>query len=115
MPSHDARLNLYVQTESDTPDFVNGLLFGEAPPQPQSPADVQAMWRRTLGAERKLLDALIDSYPAPLGRSDLAACTELAQSGGTFGTYLSRLRSNGLIVEDGGSISAAAILFENAR
>ncbi len=26
MPSHDARLNLYVQTESDTPDFVNGLL-----------------------------------------------------------------------------------------
>ncbi len=26
MPSHDARLNLYVQTESDTPDFVNGLI-----------------------------------------------------------------------------------------
>ncbi len=26
MPSHDARLNLYVQTESDTPDFVNGLV-----------------------------------------------------------------------------------------
>ena len=26
LPSHDARLNLYVQTESDAPDFVNGLL-----------------------------------------------------------------------------------------
>ena len=27
--SHDARLNLYVQTESDAPDFVNGLLEDE--------------------------------------------------------------------------------------
>ena len=27
LPSHDARLNLYVQTESDAPDFVNGLLW----------------------------------------------------------------------------------------
>ena len=30
MPSHDARLNLYIQTESDTPDFVNGLLQARA-------------------------------------------------------------------------------------
>ncbi len=35
MPSHDARLNLYVQTESDTPDFVNGLVGDgeQLPPQ----------------------------------------------------------------------------------
>ena len=26
LPSHDARLNLYVQTESNAPDFVNGLI-----------------------------------------------------------------------------------------
>lgn len=43
-------------------------------------------------------------------RAELASVAGLAGSGGTCSTYLSRLRSNGLIVESSGLIRLAAEL-----
>lgn len=42
-----------------------------------------------------------DTYPDWLSREDLAENLNLTASGGTFTAYLSRLRSTGLIEEDG--------------
>ena len=87
---------------------------GGAPPAPASPEEVQATWRRALGegAAGRLLDALIAQRDEWIRRDELAEACGLAASGGTFSTYLSRLRSNGLLEEKGSEIRAAAVLFE---
>lgn len=71
--------------------------------QPASRDEVLALWapKLTSGA-RRMLDALIDVGDDGLSRADLGAATDIAPSGGTFGTYLSALRTAGLI-EDGGA------------
>lgn len=48
------------------------------------------------------------------GRTDLATALDMSASGGTFGTYLSRLRSAGLLDERNGVIHAAKSLMEAA-
>ncbi|MEO1063782.1 MAG: hypothetical protein AAFZ07_20380 [Actinomycetota bacterium] len=51
-----------------------------------------------------MIDALVAAHPDDLTRDELGERTGLATSGGTFATYLSRLRSNGLVrdLADGG-------------
>ena len=70
-----------------------------------------AMWCRAVGGGAgRLLRLLADR--GLLTRDELAEAADMTASGGTFGTYLSRLRSNGLIEEDGpgAPISLAEIL-----
>jgi hypothetical protein len=54
-----------------------------------------------LGAERRLLAVLASRHPARFTRAQLGTLAGLAYTGGTFSTYLSRLRSHGLLEEDG--------------
>lgn len=57
------------------------------------------MWRRKLSSgARGMLDALLEAYPDGLSRAELAERIEMELSGGAFRTYLSQLRTNGLIV-----------------
>lgn len=73
-------------------------LFDGRLPSPQGLAETIAMWRNAVGSgPAKILDALIAVYPRGLERDALAAKVALAEKGGTFNTYLSRLRGNGLI------------------
>ena len=74
------------------------------------------MWLSKLGAgERRLLGKLIEIYPAAVSRDELAAQVEppMEVSGGSFNTYLSRLRSNSLIEDTGrgGTVKASSSLF----
>lgn len=57
-----------------------------------------------------MLEALVAIYPHSLTLSDLGDRLEMTASGGTFKTYLSMLRSNGL-AEGKSEISASESLF----
>ncbi len=72
---------------------------GDIPEMPRHPEDLLAMWKSKLSGVGPMLDALRNHYPQPISRADLAFRLGLAPGGGTFGTYLSRVRSNDLIEE----------------
>lgn len=85
---------------------------GASPDLPVTADELRETWRDALrtGA-RKMLDILLDRYPQPVTRGELAELTELEQTGGTFGTYLGDLRRNGLADEADDGIRAAEVFF----
>lgn len=85
---------------------------GESARRPQTAQETQEMWRSALKAgARKMLDVLIEVYPDPVDREELGERVEMATNGGTFQTYLSTLRRNGLADVEGSSIRASDTLF----
>ena len=56
-----------------------------------------------------MLDALSD-HGRPMERAALAEALEMTASGGTFSTYLSRLRTNGLIRTGPGGIELSEVV-----
>lgn len=93
---------------------AEGLAYlGEnIPPALQTTEDVLSLWRSALRAgERRMLDELVRAYPNGLIREDLAILSGFTESGGTFGTYLSTLRRNGLAEIRDGFVRASDALF----
>ncbi len=85
---------------------------GAVPPAPTTTAELVQMWKDNLGGGAgRLLDILVKSYPEPMRRAVLAAHVRMEPTGGTFNTYLSRLRANGLLEERAGQIKANSILW----
>ncbi len=77
----------------------------------QLPPDRVAYWLSQLGkGERAILEALTRSYPKAMTKYQLGVVTLYESNGGSFQTYLSRLRTRGLIEGVGGEIRAAAEL-----
>jgi hypothetical protein len=77
-----------------------------------STEEIVEMYRSKLKAgARKMLDVLIDEYPHPVERTELAAEIDMEPSGGTFQTYLGHLRRNGLAEVDGSMVRAGEALF----
>lgn len=77
---------------------------------PVTGAEIRDQWRAVLKAgARTMLDHLLDAYPTPVTRADLAAAAGLAPDGGTFGSYLSALRTNGLAEVNGSQVRAADV------
>jgi hypothetical protein len=60
-----------------------------------------------------MLRVLVDAYPRGYDREGLAEAVEMEVGGGSFRTYLSALRTNGLIDTEDGEIRASASLFLN--
>ena len=77
--------------------------------QPQTPAELRGMWKGALGSAGRLIDVLLDAG-GQLGRDELASRAGLTSNAGTFGTYLSRLRSNDLVSVAGGVVRIADAL-----
>jgi hypothetical protein len=74
---------------------------------PRTTAEVVQLWESKLnGGARRMLHALIRHRGKPITRQQLAAESDISESGGTFGTYLSHLRTADLIVQQGGMIAA---------
>lgn len=85
---------------------------GIEPGAPVTAAEIREQWRGVLKAgARSMLDRLLDAYPASVSRTDLAEAAGLEQGGGTFGSYLSSLRSNGLAEVTGAQVRAADVFF----
>ena len=101
----DLRTGGYIE-ESD-----RGILISDAGraaigapehPPPMTREEVLEMWRGALrSGERKMLDVLAELGGTPITRAELAERTGFTLSGGTFGTYLSTLRTAGLADVDG--------------
>jgi hypothetical protein len=77
----------------------------ELPPAPGP--DLVRWWTAKLPGTPKIAEALIEAYPQSLTKDELADRVGMAASGGSFGTYLSRLASPGLILREGGVIQLA--------
>lgn len=90
-----------------------GLEFvGVTPTEPQSQAEVLAMWSNNLnGGARRMFDYLVQEYPRAVSRQELGDAVEMSAGSGSFGTYLSRLKSNRLIKVSDGNIKAHSDLF----
>ena len=81
----------------------------EALPRRPMDADPLEQWRRSLGAgPSRLIDALVEH--GRLDRRSLAAAVGIEASGGTFGTYLSRLTANGVVEKHGEAYRLAEVL-----
>ncbi|TIP13175.1 ATP-binding protein [Mesorhizobium sp.] len=72
---------------------------GDIPDMPRTPEERIAMWKSKVPGIGPMLDVFFRCYPMELTKEALASHLNMAATGGTFGTYLSRLRSNGLIEE----------------
>jgi hypothetical protein len=85
---------------------------GHIPAAPQTTEELLDMWRGALKAgARTMLDELVAAYPEEMTKDELAERVEMTASGGTFSTYLSTLRRNGLIDVQGGTVRASDTLF----
>jgi energy-coupling factor transporter ATP-binding protein EcfA2 len=83
-------------------------------PMPAPGPELVEFWCSKIGAESKILRRLAEIYPEVVTKEELADHFEMVASGGTFGTYLSRLRSNGLIESTGTTLRASPTLMERA-
>ncbi|WKA31628.1 ATP-binding protein [Bradyrhizobium roseum] len=79
-------------------------------PLPPPGPELVAFWKSKIQSIGPMLDALAKRYPDWTSREDLAAEINMAAGGGSFGTYISRLRSPGLIETDGGNIRCSPSL-----
>ena len=95
---------------SITEEGINYL--GAERPQPQTQEEVLDMWRSNLtGGARRMFDVLVDEYPRQIDKSELGERTDMSYNSGTFGTYLSLLRRNGLVEVAGTHVRANPNLF----
>jgi hypothetical protein len=78
----------------------------ELPPAPGP--DLVRWWAAKLPGTSKMAEALIEAHPHGLTRDELAERIEMSASGGSFGTYLSRLAGPGLIDRSGGMVQLSA-------
>jgi hypothetical protein len=74
----------------------------EMPPPPGP--DLVRWWAAKLPGTAKMAEALIDAWPGWIDRHALASAIGMTASGGSFGTYLSRLAGPGLIDRSAGGI-----------
>lgn len=88
--------DIWFATEKGIAD-LGGQVQTLPPPGPE----LVEFWAGKIPGVRPMLMALRDGFPHFLDRETLANKCNLAVGGGTFGTYLSRLRGPGLIEEDG--------------
>ena len=92
---------------SVTPEGMAAI--GARPGRPRSAEDIRAMWKQAMGAgPARMIDVLF--HETALTREQLAERVSMEPSGGSFKTYMSRLRSNGLIAERDGVVRLSAEL-----
>lgn len=79
---------------------------------PQTPEERRSMWRDRLktGAQ-KMFDVIVDIYPEKITREELGIRVGSVHTGGSFNTYLSTMKSAGLIEVIGPEIRANDNLF----
>lgn len=82
----------------------------ETPPPPGD--GLVRWWAAKLPGTARLAEALIAAYPTPLTRDELALRVDMSASGGTFGTYLSRLAGPGLIDRRDGKVALTPEVME---
>lgn len=81
----------------------------DIPAAPSTTAEVLAMWLPKMrGKAKDMLRLLVESGGEPMSREELGQAVGVSTSGGTFGDYLSLLRTADLIITDGNGVRANA-------
>ncbi|UPK38661.1 hypothetical protein IVB18_16315 [Bradyrhizobium sp. 186] len=80
------------------------------PPGPE----LVGFWKSKLSGVGPMLDVLAGHYANAIAREELAIELGLAAGGGTFSTYISRLRSPGLVEVNGPGIRLESALTGDA-
>ncbi|PYN82452.1 MAG: hypothetical protein DMD96_06020 [Candidatus Rokuibacteriota bacterium] len=85
---------------------------GEFRHAPQTPEQVRSMWLGALDqGPRRMLEVLIGAYPKSLTKAELGDASGYEAAGGTFRTYLPKLRRLGLVDVDHDQVRAKEALF----
>lgn len=80
-----------------------------------APGSVVNQWKSALGSgPSKMIDVLLKAHPSAMDRANLADKVGMVATGGTFQTYLSRLKSNGLVEIIGRKVKVSTTLFIDA-
>jgi len=104
----------YMEGSAELTITPRGIEYlGELPQTPKTTDEMVEMWSAKFdGKAKDMLKHLVRIYPEEVSKEELAAAVDMDVMGGSFKTYMSRLRSNGLIVaERGGPIRASESLF----
>lgn len=92
-----------------------GLSYaGDVDPLPTDPEELVNLWCGIIGdngGAARILRTLAASYPNEMSKEDLGAAVGMSSTSGSFGTYLSTLRSNNLITTTPKSAKASEELF----
>jgi DNA-binding IclR family transcriptional regulator len=90
----------------------DGLAYeGVTPGPPPTTEEILERWRSSLKAgARRMLDEVL-AQPTGIARDELALNLDMAESGGTFQTYLGTLRRNGLVSVEGAWITPGDALY----
>ena len=78
----------------------------ELPPPPGP--DLARWWAGKIHGTPKLVEQLIESYPTPLSRDELADRIEMVPTGGSFLEYVRRLKRNNIAIETRDGLIALA-------
>lgn len=108
------RNNLVEINSNDIIITQEGLNFvGDVEPIPSDSESLINMWCNIVkGGASRMLKVLADNYPNSMTKEELGLQTDLSHFSGTFGTYLSTLKRNGLITVKGNEIKIAEEFFE---
>jgi flagellar motility protein MotE (MotC chaperone) len=92
----------------------DGISFvGEVDPIPSDSESLINMWCNIVkGGASRMLRVLADNYPNSVTKEELGTQTGLSHFSGTFGTYLSTLKRNGLIEVNGSELKIAEEFFK---
>lgn len=87
---------------------------GDVEPLPTDPKLLIELWCDVIGnssGAARMLRVLGKTYPEDISKEDLGREVEMSHTSGSFGTYLSTLKRNGLIVVQNGWVKASEELF----
>jgi hypothetical protein len=102
--SHDGTIHLTRLGENNVPSDVLSRAF--------EGAAVRDMWMRSLkGGVLKMFKVIVERYPDPISKEDLGRLT-YEHTGGTFRTYLPKLKRLGLVTIEGADVRASDHLFD---
>lgn len=93
----------------------SGFEYIGGAPDPMTAEELQQHYRTILRAGAvRMLDVIMESYPAPVDRETLGEKIEMSTASGTFSTYLGELVRNGLAERVDGGLVATDILMHGA-
>jgi len=124
MSSSSGTFNTYLSSLR-TADFIGesrdgvfitslGLKFlgDDVPDAPTTTEELMNLWNSKFSGKTKdMLRELVGRHPDWLSKEELGEVVGISPSSGTFNTYLSSLRSNGLIDSEKGQVRASDNLF----
>ena len=87
-------------------------LLGKIPEPMSRDEIIQIYMNKLIAGEKRMLTALIEIYPEGMFKDQLSEIAEINITGGTWSTYLGKLRSSNLVVVQGGEIRASDELMQ---